>query len=423
MYFIKHWMLGNQTNMKKNYFWNTLGTGVYALSTMILTIVVSWCVDSEQAGIFALALTVGQWMATISYYETKVYQVTDIRERYTFSDFFVTKTILLGLSIIASVVFIALREKTSEKALIILFMCIYKTIEGFADVFEGEFQRQQRVDAAGKSIFIRVATSNVLFMLSILITRNLLLSIILMTIEAIAVICIFNFHVVKVQWPFKFKSTNTQIAGVFKECFPLFLSSFLNTYILAASRLAVDAVLESEYQLYYVAVFMPVTIINLFSGFVFKPLLTDMAVCYDTGKINSLKKMIVKIIAFIFGFTIICMIGAYLIGIPVLSFVYHVNLTPYKWELLILLFAGGINALNVVLYYILTIMRKQYYVLFGYIVTAAAALIITTPVTKLLLIRGAALSYLASVIVLLVVFSVYILVQVFKIKSKNREIL
>lgn len=423
MYFIKHWMLGNQTNMKKNYFWNTLGTGVFALSTMILTIIVSWCVDSEQAGIFALALTVGQWMATISYYETKVYQVTDIRERYTFSDFYVTKTILLGLSITASVVFIAVREEASEKALIILFMCIYKIIEGFADVFEGEFQRRERVDAAGKSIFIRVATSNVLFILSILITRNLLLSIILMTIEAIIVVYIFNFHVIKAQWPFKFKSSNTQIAGVFKECFPLFLSNFLNTYILAASRLAVDAVLASEYQLFYVAVFMPVTFINLFSGFIFKPLLTDMAICYDSGKFKDLKKMIIKIITFIFGFTIICMIGAYLIGIPVLSFVYHVNLTPYKWELLILLFAGGINALNVVLYYILTIMRKQYYVLFGYIVTAVITLIITTPVTKLLLIRGAALSYLASVVVLLIVFSVYILVQVLKIKNKNREIL
>lgn len=419
MHLLEHWMLGKETNMKKNYFWNTLGTGVYALSTMILTIIVSWFVNSEQAGVFALALTVGQWMTTISYYETKVYQVTDIKGKYAFSDFYVTKTILLGLAIFGSLIFIAFREKPSEKALIILFMCIYKTIEGFADVFEGEFQRRERVDAAGKSIFIRVVTSNILFIICILLTRNLLVSIILMTLESIAVIYVFNYHVVEKQWPFQFRTTGKQIVGILKECFPLFLSTFLNTYILAASRLAVDAVLDDEYQLFYVAIFMPVTIINLFSGFVFKPLLTDMALCYESGNIKSIRKMVVKIISFILGFTLLCMVGAYLIGIPVLSFVYHVKLTPYKWDLLILLLAGGINALNVLLYYMLTIMRKQYYVLFGYVVTALTTLLITKRLTGMLEIRGASLSYLINVTVLLLIFTVYTIVQVQKIKKNS----
>jgi O-antigen/teichoic acid export membrane protein len=414
-------MLGSETNMRKNYFWNTLGTGLYAMATMILTIVVSWCVNSEQAGVFALALTVGQWMTTISYYETKVYQVTDIKEKYTFSDFFVAKTILLVLAIIASIIFIVVREKPSEKAIIILFMCVYKTIEGFADVFEGEFQRRERVDAAGKSIFIRVITSNIIFIGCILITRNLLLSIIIMTIESILVIYVFNYYVVDRRWPFSFKSTKPQVFGIFKDCFPLFLSTFLNTYIFAASRLAVDAVLDDEYQLFYVAIFMPITIINLFSGFVFKPLLTNMAECYESGNIKDIKKMILKIIGFIFGFTLICIIGAYLIGIPVLSFIYHVDLSAYKFELLILLVAGGINALNVVLYYILTIMRKQYYVLFGYALTAVMAFIITKPMTKALIIRGASLSYLANVAILLIVFSVYTGIQIVKIKQKNQS--
>ena len=96
------------------------------------------------------------------------------------------------------------------------------------------------------------------------------------------------------------------------ECLPLFLSSFLNTYVYSASRMSVDKVLDARYQLYYAAIFMPVMIINLFSTFVFKPLLSVMAEDYEQKRKRQFFLMIVTEGSLIIvAVTVVCEIGAY----------------------------------------------------------------------------------------------------------------
>lgn len=53
-------------------------------------------------------------------------------------------------------------------------------------------------------------------------------------------------------------------------------------------------------------------------------------------------------ILIITGFTFVCEVGAYILGIPVLSWLYGVNLKKYKLTLLLLLLCGGINAVNII---------------------------------------------------------------------------
>ena len=150
-----------------------------------------------------------------------------------------------------------------------------------------------------------------------------------------------------------------KVRNVLKECLPLFLSCFLNTYVYSASRMSVDKVLDENYQLYYAAIFMPVMIINLFSTFVFKPLLSVMAEDYENRRKRQFLQVILKVFAVIIVVTGICIAGAWLLGIPVLSLLYGIPLKKYKADLLILLLAGGVNALAFFLYYILTIIENK----------------------------------------------------------------
>lgn len=53
-------------------------------------------------------------------------------------------------------------------------------------------------------------------------------------------------------------------------------------------------------------------------------------------------------ILIITGFTFVCEVGAYILGIPVLSWLYGVNLKEYKLTLLLLLLCGGVNAINII---------------------------------------------------------------------------
>ena len=180
-----------------------------------------------------------------------------------------------------------------------------------------------------------------------------------------------------------------------------------------------DKVLDARYQLYYAAIFMPVMIINLFSTFVFKPLLSVMAEDYEQKRKRQFFLMIVKVCAIIVAVTVVCEIGAYLLGIPVLSILYGINLGAYKIDLLILLLAGGVNALAFFMYYILTIMRKQNYALIGYGMEAVTAFVISDWLVRKYAIRGASVSYLIAVTVLLTIFVLFMIYNIWRGKKEN----
>ena len=70
-----------------------------------------------------------------------------------------------------------------------------------------------------------------------------------------------------------------------------------------------------------------------------------MAEDYEQKRKRQFFSQIVKVCANYVAVTVVCEIGAYLLGIPVLSILYGINLGAYKIDLLILLLAGGVNAL------------------------------------------------------------------------------
>ena len=119
------------------------------------------------------------------------------------------------------------------------------------------------------------------------------------------------------------------------------------------------------------------------------------------------------------GFTLICEVGAYILGIPVLSWLYGVNLKDYKMTLLLLLLCGGVNAVNIIFYYVLAIMRKQKYMTILYLIVCGVALIIMDPITGRLGLNGAALGYLILVVLLGVLLMGYILYQIRKDRKRQ----
>ena len=111
------------------------------------------------------------------------------------------------------------------------------------------------------------------------------------------------------------------------------------------------------------------------------------------------------------GFTFVCEVGAYILGIPVLSWLYGVNLKKYKVTLLLLLLCGGINAINIIFYYVLAIMRKQKYMTILYIIVCLVSFLIMDTMTVKMGLTGASLGYLILVSLLAALLLVYIIIQ------------
>ena len=88
-----------------------------------------------------------------------------------------------------------------------------------------------------------------------------------------------------------------------------------------------------------------------------------------------------------------------------------VNLKEYKLTLLLLLLCGGVNAINIIFYYVLAIMRKQKYMTILYIIVCLVSFLIMDTMTGRMGLMGASLGYLILVSLLAALLLVYIIIQ------------
>ena len=110
---------------------------------------------------------------------------------------------------------------------------------------------------------------------------------------------------------------------------------------------------------------MPASFLNL-AYIVFRPLITQMAIVWNLGKNKRFLLILSKIVICLFGFGILLVVGSAVLGIPILSFVYGIDLVLYKKELLILIIGGCIYTFAVVLDNALVVIRMQYILVISY---------------------------------------------------------
>ena len=104
------------------------------------------------------------------------------------------------------------------------------------------------------------------------------------------------------------------------------------------------------------------------------------------------------------AFTAACMLGAFWLGIPVLSLISGCDLEEYRMLLVVLMVGGGVNSATFFMYYILTIMRKAKSILIGYSSAALITLITSNYLVKSIGLVGAAYSFVITVLYLFAFF-------------------
>ncbi len=182
-------------------------------------------------------------------------------------------------------------------------------------------------------------------------------------------------------------------------------------------KYAIDVYLSETLQAYYNFIFMPVFAIGLLASFLFNPILASLGMSWQEKDFKTIEKKLFKQILVILSITIISIIAAFFIGIPILSWLYATELSEYKFELCILIFGGGLMALSGLFTAIITIIRKQKILLIVYLVTAVLAKLISSFFVSEYEIMGASLLY--TVLMTTLTISFIIILLIFKIKTEK----
>ena len=410
---------GKKIAYSKAFAWNIVGSMFNSIASFVMLLFVTRICGDYNAGIFSLAFATAQLMLSIGRYGMRAYQATDINEEIKFSSYFTSRIITCILMILCSIAYLSVSGYSKSKIMIIFFVCIIKMVDAIEDVFHGLLQQRNKLDVAGKLLALRNIFTILIFIIILFITKDILKTSFFTSISTIIFCLIINIRsinkIIRVRVSFEVND----LKKLFVDCFPLFAASFLSLYIYNVPKYAIDRYMSAEYQTYYGIIFMPAFVINLFSEFIFKPLLTTLAVYWNKNEINQFKKTIIKLLSIIVCITVLIIVGAHFIGISILSFVYSVDLNKFNMELIILLLGGGFGAGVYLLYNVLTTIRQQKSVLGGYLLVAIFSTIFTPVLVRWKHIRGASMAYLISSIILFMIFLALLYIN---IRKRNKII-
>ena len=114
-----------------------------------------------------------------------------------------------------------------------------------------------------------------------------------------------------------------------------------------------------------------------------------------------------KIIAVICFLGILCIIGAYILGIPVLNLIYGIELSKYKTDLLIIILGSIFVALIAVISSGLTILNKNYIQMYIYIFSSILSTVLGIVLINQFKVLGASLTYLIVMFVQFIITYIY----------------
>ena len=400
---------------KENILWNIAGSFCYAFASMVLSFLVMAVVGEEEGGIFAFGYsTFGQQMFILAYFGIRPFQITDGGQEYRFGDYLHHRYRTCILAAGAGILYLLLSGYKAEKAAVILLLVCYKTLDGFADVYESEFQRSGNLHLTGKSNTFRTLLSVGIFLEVLTWKKHLLLACGAAVGAQILGVILFDEAVIKRLPGVDFSWEKGRLRPLTRETVLLFVSVFLDFYIFSAAKYAIDANLDDAASGYFNIIFMPTSVINLAAGFVIRPVLTGLTETWKEERTGEFVRKLAGIIKIIGALSILAVVLAAGLGRPVLWIMerilggaYEGRLICYHVPFILIVLGGACYALLNLHYYALVIMRKQK-VIFG----IYGALTLIAAVTAPVLVRkagivGAAWAYLILMAVMAAAFEAW----------------
>ncbi|GHU62288.1 hypothetical protein FACS189418_3410 [Clostridia bacterium] len=420
---------------KKDIFWNIAGSVIFALSSMLFTVATNRLMGNTIGGVFFFGMsTLGQQLLNISYLGMRPLQITDVKKTYLFGEYVFLRIIGCLISLGFGLIFLAFRQYQPIDFWVICLTMTYKIFDGFADVYECEFQRKGFLFLTGQSNAFRTLFAISIYLIVLWTSKNILLACVCLNVAAIVSIWLFNvlplrqISLSEENKENRLKKENLEsdenhdlqliqsrekfdlayCIKIFKQSFSLFAGGFLEIYLFSASRYAVE--IQAEKALYgdYATLFMPTSVINLVTAFLVRPYISVFAQYWKDGQKREFQRSVLRLCMIIFSCGILAILLSVTLGVQVLGWIYHKNLNQYILVLLWIILGGIVNAFNTIFYYALVAREKQRNILIVYLLVFLFSLVLCPFGVQFYGLVGAAFSHFLLMFILCITFLILI---------------
>lgn len=421
-----NWLLGDvKTSKRSGVIWNSAGGMFNAGQAAIILIFISYKLGLTVAGIVTIAYAVANLFLSICKYGVRNYQVTDVKDRFSFGDYFYsrcfTTVITFGLLLLYLAFVFVVRGYSLSKIIIFFEITTLKLIDAFEDVYIGRYQQKGRLDIGAKIMAIRLMVSTGLICVLILAGMGIYASLLGGILSSVILDIYFIRNTFQIAQTSLSHMHTRRIAHLLKICLPLCIGMTLSIYIGNVPKYMIDAYMGEDVQAIFGYIMMPVFVITLLNQFIYQPMIKRLGDLWESGQLQEFKRNVVKQCMIVIGLTAVVIAAGLLLGLPVLSVLYNVELSAYRMEFAVLLLGGGFYALAYYLNVPITTIRMQNYIAYGYALATVLSVIFGRQVVLSMGMMGAAILYLGINAFLIIAYILVLAIGISKRRVHQDE--
>lgn len=397
-------MTKESKRLQKDFIWNTLGSGLYAFTSLFFLVMVTRLNGLDDAGVFTFAFSNACVFQVIGTYAGRAYQVTEKRKELDDNAYVHNRIISIIAMVVFGLLFGIIRGYDLYKFGVVFLLILYKAIDGFSEVLFGIVQKNDRLYQVGISYLMRSVIGPLVFLVVDLITNDVLLAAASLSVVSLAIMLLYDFRITK-KCKFKLQKVNFKnTLTIFKVGFYTFLVLILTQYLINAPKYAIDTELTADNQTIYGIIVMPAMVIVLAGNLLIYPFLTKIKRLLKERKIKAMNKLVGIMSLLVLGIGLLAAGLGYVLAVPLFQLLYGLDTSAHLGELLMIIFGATLYSVTVVLSNTLIAMRKTASQAVIFVITSIVAFFAANALVKSLGIFGGAMSYIISMGLLLLMY-------------------
>jgi len=317
----------------QNNLWTLTAAAAGATFVTLMVLVTVRFVGLIEAGILSFAAAVTGLIQTLVIFGVRVHQATDIKQEFTLNTYLGLRICSSLLAIIVIYVFLIVGNIEMNYVKVIMsFFFIYLT-DGFADVFMGDLQQKGKMRIAGRIRVCSFVLGFIMFTISLYAVRVINISLVVAGITVfvsyISCIWLYRKHFNRVRVRFDIKS----IRKLSTTALPTVMFSFMFYYLYNTPKYFLGFLCSEKSVAITSMLIMPTTLLALVSTTLFMGAeMTKTAEILASGGLAVMKKRINLQLLVAIGLSITFILCVFLVGIPLLSIFYGVDLSEFRYE-------------------------------------------------------------------------------------------
>ena len=318
-------------SLKRNVLWNTAGSVFYQGCLWLMTVlVVRLSADYQNSGMLAFAMSIGNIYNALGTYNMRTYQVSDVTGLYSASNYVGLRIVTVTLGMAICGVYAIVVAQSPATLWVILAFLLFKADEAFVNVLYGCDQVAMRLDYVGISQIFRGIIVVALFVVGMLVSESLVLTLLFVFIGCVAVTLLYDLPRSRtVTNDISPSISRSQCLALLRQCLPTVAGSVIGGLVVSTARQYFGIAYGEEALGIYASVATPCVIIQVLAQNLYTPMLGPIAGHHRSGDTDAARRDTIRLLLLVVGVALGISLVFSLVAEPLLTLIYGPSIVPY----------------------------------------------------------------------------------------------